>query len=262
MRQAWGEFLATAKPSSHGAQLYAEPHELVESVAAYALAGFERGEPAVLVIAPEHMPPVSEAFAAGGWGFSAAQEAGLLVVADAETTLASIMDGPHPSAERFERAVGGLLDAVASRRGRTRVFGEMVDLLVRRGEAAAADELERLWNRLALRRSFSLLCGYRVDVFDAATQAETLPRVCSSHSHLLPARNYPRFASAVDEALREVLGRTEASAAYVLATRDAEERAGHDVPLAQLLLMWVSRKHPAQATRVLEAARLRYAGAA
>jgi hypothetical protein len=261
MRQAWGEFLTSAKPSSHGAQVYAEPAELVESVAAFVAAGFELGEPAVLVTVPERLAPLAEALAAAGHGFAAAEETGLLVVADADTTLAAVLQQGRPDQQRFDQVVGGLLDRAERPGGRTRVFGEMVDLLARRGDFAGAGELERLWNALADRRPFSLLCGYGLDVFDAAAQAGLLPDVCREHSHVLPARNYPRFARAVDEALRDVLGAAEASVVYLRASREADAADRGHVPLAQLLLMWVAQNAPAESKRVLDAARAHYAGA-
>ncbi len=135
----------------------------------------------------------------------------------------------------FDRVQGGP-DARPAR-----VFGEMVDLLCRDGRPGTADELERLWNVLAKTRRFSLLCGYRLDIFDPQTQSEAMPDICREHSHVLPARNYPRFARAVDSALREVLGPNHAATVYVLVSREV----GHDqIPLAQSILMWVSNNLP------------------
>ena len=130
-----------------------------------------------------------------------AEKAGLLVVADAEAALDAVLGPRGLGSDRFElvarRAAGPRPE-----RGRTdrppRVFGEMVNLLCARDQASAADELERLWNAYALKRRFSLLCGYRLDVFDPHAQTEMLPHICREHSHVLPARNYPRFARAVD----------------------------------------------------------------
>lgn len=261
MRQSWGDFLKGPSSQSHGVQVYGDVSELAESVASYVAAGFEREEPAILVATPEHLSWFAERLGSLGWGFSGVEKSGLLLVADAEGMLESIMgpDGPEP--ERFERAVGGLLDrAERARPGRPpRVFGEMVDLLCRRDRAAAADELERLWNGLVLRRRFSLLCGYRLDVFDSKAQSGTLPGICREHSHVLPARNYPRFARAVDSALREVLGPNQAATVYLLVSREV----GHDqVPLAQLILMWVTENMPRHSNRILDSARTYYARAA
>lgn len=258
MRQSWGDFLRGAGPSSHGVQVYGEPGELAESVAAYLMAGFERDQPAVLVATPEHLSLFAEALATRGWALDGAERAGLVVVADAEQTLASILGPDGPDELRFEQVLGGLLDQVESGRDDrpARVFGEMVDLLTDRGQAEAADELEQLWNAFARRRRFSLLCGYRLDVFDPQAQTATLPHICREHSHVLPARNYPRFARAVDNALREVLGPNQAATVYVLVSREP----GHDqVPLAQSILMWVSRNLPTQSSQILASARTHYA---
>ena len=258
MRQSWGDFLKSAGTRSHGVQVYGDAADLAESVAAYLAAGFERDQPGVLVATPEHLSLFGDRLGSRGWELGEAVSAGLLVVADAEETLASILGPVGPDRERFDRVVGGLLDE--AQRGRAerpaRVFGEMVDLLCRHGQPEAADELEQLWNALALQRRFSLLCGYRLDVFDPHAQSETLPHICREHSHVLPARNYPRFARAVDSALREVLGPNQAATVYVLVSREP----GHDqVPLAQSILMWVSENLPLQSSQILASARTHYA---
>ena len=256
MRQSWGDFLRGAGARAHGVQVYAEPRELAESVAAYLAAGFERDEPGVLVATPGHLSLFAQELGSRGWALPGAERAGLLVVADAEQTLTAIVESDDV-AQRFDEVVGGLLDRAQNGGAErpVRVFGEMVDLLARRDAATAADELERLWNALAEKRRFSLLCGYRLDVFDQQSQLDTLPPICREHSHVLPARNYPRFARAVDEALREVLGPNKAATVYVLVSRVA---ADNQVPLAQLILMWVSANLPLQSEQILAAARTHY----
>lgn len=258
MRQSWGDFLKVAGARAHGVQVYGDAADLAESVASYLAAGFERGQPGVLVATPEHLSLFADRLGARGWALEEAEGAGLVVLADAEETLASIVGPNGLERGRFEHVVGGLLDRVEHGPDDrpARVFGEMVDLLCRREQADAADELERLWNALAEQRRFSLLCGYRLDVFDSRAQTETLPNICREHSHVLPARNYPRFARAVDNALREVLGPNQAATVYVLVSREA----GHDqIPLAQSILMWVSRHLPQQSSQILASARTHYA---
>jgi len=257
MRQSWGEFLKGACARSHGVQVYEEAADLADSVAAYLTAGFERDQPGVLVARPEHMTLFADRLDARGWDVERAENAGLLVTADAEETLAAVVGRNGIQRERFERSVTETLDRVQGGLDNrpARVFGEMVDLLCRDGRPETADELERLWNGLARTRRFSLLCGYRLDIFDPQTQAGAMPDICREHSHVLPARNYPRFARAVDSALREVLGPNHAATVYVLVSREA----GHDqVPLAQSILMWVSDNLPNQSARILASARTHY----
>lgn len=256
MRQSWADFL-TGPASGHGVQVYSGVDELAESVAAYLAAGFEVGEPAVVIATPEHLATFRDRLTALGWDPRALEESGLLTVGDAETTLSTLVAGDGPSASQFEEMVGGQLDQVGSRfEGRPiRVFGEMVDLLCQRGRPEAAIALEEIWRNAAETRHFSLLCGYHLDVFDRAAQSTTLPWVCELHSHVLPAQHYARFAHSVDRALDEVLGAAETSRIYLLISRQAREER---VPLAQLILMWVSANRPSLADRVLASARAYY----
>jgi hypothetical protein len=252
----WREFLGGSVPSGHAVQIYAHRSELVESVASYLAAGFEAGEPAIVVVRPENLVLFRERLAALGWDEQKTD--GLLVVADAEKTLAAIMRDEQPSADNFEEVIGGLLDGVAQRsaNGRPRVFGEMVDILCERGLPEAAGQLEEIWNHALSRRRFSLLCAYRIDIFDRATQVGTLRDVCRSHSHILPAYDTERLSQAVDLALEEILGYEEAGKVYFLVGEEARDQR---VPVAELALMWVSENTPLLADRVLASARARYA---
>jgi hypothetical protein len=135
----------------------------------------------------------------------------------------------------------------------------MVGILNERGRPEAAIELEGLWNKLARTRRFSLLCGYRMDIFDREAQIGALPHVCRAHSHVKPAVNNARLARAVDAALEEVLGASEAGKVYVVIGSQIRENR---VPIAQLALMWVSENMPSLAGRVLASARSHYASSA
>lgn len=247
----------TDVPAAHAAQIYVDPAELAESVAEYFAAGFDVGEPAVLVAIEEHKSLIAERLAEAGWDALRIEELGLLVAVDAETTLEQFMEGPHPSPVAFEQVLGGVLDELGERfpERRVRAFGEMVNVLCERGQRDAAVELEELWNRLALTRNFSLLCGYRLDVFDRSSQADTLPDVCRLHTHVVPGPDAERLASAVDDALVGVLGSPGAGQVYSLVGAEIRERR---VPPSQLALMWVSRNMPMSAERILAAARTRY----
>jgi hypothetical protein len=250
----WNDFLAGREPRAHAAQVYADLGELAESVSTYLTIGFELGEPAVVVATPEHLAGFLGALAEAGWDKARIHRAGLLAVADAAETLDAIMDGGDaPSTSRFEEEVGGLLDRFPDKH--VRVFGEMVDLLSRAGRVEAAIALEELWNDFGRRRDFSLLCGYHLNVFDRASQADVLPQVCRAHSHVLPALDPARLTRAVDQALEEVLGAAEAGKVYVLV---GQQLRSDRIPMAQVLLMWVSANMPALAERVLASARARY----
>lgn len=255
MQPRWAEFLH-GSTLEHGVQIYADPAELTSSVAAFLAAGLDAGQPGVVVATPEQWASVAAALDARGWDARANVERGLLVFADAGETLAAITEDDAPSAGRFVQVVGQLLDRAArASAGDPRVFGAMVDLLCRQDRPEAAFALEELWNELARRRRFSLLCGYHLDVFDVQAQAAALPHVCGLHSHVLPASNYARLARAVDRALDDVLGSAGAGNVYRSVAR---ERDDVRVPMAQLIMMWLSQTMPGVAERVLQSARAYY----
>ena len=258
MAAAWADFLQGSPSPGHAVQVYQDAGELADSVGAYLAAGFEAGEPAVVVATSEHWPLFAAELARRGWHAAELDAQDLLTVADAEATLGTFMDGAVPSARRFEQVVGGLVDRAAERRpGRhVRAFGDMVDVLCRQGDPEAALAVEELWTELARTRRFSLLCGYRLDLFDRASQLAPLPGVCRAHTHVRPAGDPARLARAVDLALEEVLGPTQAGKVYVLIADQARDER---VPVAQLALMWVSAHMPVFADRVLAAARAHYA---
>ena len=62
-----------------------------------------------------------------------------------------------------------------------RAYGEMVDVLWKAGQTAAAIQLEMLWNQLAQTHQFALLCGYSMGNFykDAAQQ-----EISGLHTHV------------------------------------------------------------------------------
>jgi hypothetical protein len=259
--RTWADFLSAATRSEHAVQVYSELDELASSVATYLAAGFDAGEPAVVVATAAHRLRFEEALSQRGWDARRIEERGLVAFADAEAVLPEIMEGGRPSPQRFARVVEGLLDRVAERypTRTTRVFGELVDLLCQRGQPEAAAALEELWNDLARTRRFSLLCGYRLDVFDRDAQVGPLRDVCRLHSHVQPAEDPARLGRAVDLALEEVLGAEEAGKVYLLV---GEQIRQERVPVGQLLLLWVSENVPARAGRILAAARANYVNAA
>jgi KaiC/GvpD/RAD55 family RecA-like ATPase len=237
-------------------QVYAELDELAESVVAYLATGFAAGEPAVLIATADHQATFTRFLAGAGWDAEVVGEAGLLLMLDAEETLASLFEDGELSAAAFERVVGGVIDSTAERwpERRIRAFGEMVDLLTARGEPDTAAELEALWNQLAKTRRFSLLCGYRLDVFDRASQ-QMLPAVCSAHTHVRPAYDMARLDRAVHAALDDVLGVSNSRMVQEIVREGAQQNSA---PLSEQMLMWVSNRMPRHAERVLATARAEY----
>lgn len=254
---SWRTFIETAEAGDHGVHVYARPEELVQSVGRYLAAGFDAGEPAIVIATAAHDRAFADELRGRGYDPDELEQSGLLTRRDADAAVVSLMDGELPSPVRFETEIGGLVDRVAARHPDTtpRAFGEMVDIVWARGEANAAIALEELWNELARDRRFSLLCGYNLDIFDVGTQLDALPAVFGAHTHALPALDSAQLGAAVDHALANIVGPIDAARIYL----DVAEHVPRDsMPRGQAVLAWLSKEDAPLAQGVLELARERY----
>ena len=136
-----------------------------------------------------------------------ASATGLLRLVDAEETLDQILVAGRPDGARFEETIGAILTEISALTAAStlRVYGEMVGTLWLRGDVGAAMELEQLWNAQSVRRSFTLFCGYPIDVFDKDFQSAVINDILCSHGVLLPSGE-ARLDDAIERAIDEVVG--------------------------------------------------------
>jgi MEDS: MEthanogen/methylotroph, DcmR Sensory domain len=163
--------------SEHAVHLYSSSEEFRGAVAEYLNDAVANGRPAVAILTADNCGRVARLLdAPEGVRFL-----------DADETLAAMSEDGVPVAARFDEIVGGAIDELAVPGKKVAAVGEMVELLVARGEPATAISLEELWNSLAWSRDFTLLCGYRRDRFAAGAQADVLAEIVRTHAHVLPA---------------------------------------------------------------------------
>jgi len=253
----WTNFLNSSAPADHGVQIYGELDELAQSVACFVDAGLAHGAPAVLIARSEHERRFVDELETRGHDTQTLERDGLLTYRDADETLAAFMASGFPDADRFEQVVGGLFDEIAARFPRKPIhaFGEMVDILWRDGREQAAIALEALWNELARSRSFALLCGYRLDVFDADFQSRALPKILELHTHARTIGEPALLAAALDRALSDVVGANEAARIYLDV---AEQMPSTPLSRGQAVLAWLSNRDAVSAQAVLDRARSNY----
>jgi hypothetical protein len=156
------------------------------SVARFVHEGVSSGKTAVIVARAGNVVAIDVALRRRGVSLATLVASGSVVVRDARSTLDELM-GPHlPDVAKFGTVVGGLVRQLADAApGGLAVYGEMVDLLAAEGNVEAALTLERLWNDLAERVPFTLMCGYAAAHF-AGTSAghRHLRTVCELHSEV------------------------------------------------------------------------------
>ncbi|HMI31665.1 MAG TPA: ATP-binding protein [Candidatus Limnocylindrales bacterium] len=187
---------AASPPREHLVRFYDNDAFLCDMAGRFLLEGHQQGASLVVIATGEHVDGMERALAAAGLDVNEAKRQGRLITADAEETLLGFMlggiDGGLIDPKAFERSIGGVLDraTAASPVRQVRAYGEMVDILLRRGNERGMVHLEELWNDLRRNRSFELYCAYRLSHLDRVEDQASFERICELHSHVLPAESY------------------------------------------------------------------------
>ena len=182
----------------HAVQFYDDEKTLYATVAGFLGQGLVDEQPAILIAAAAHCGPILYELKGQMLDVEQARRSGDLIVLDAGEMLAQFMRNDVPSADAFESSVGDLIRRLLVKRSKPtliRAYGEMVDVLWKDGKPDAAIRLEILWNRLADRFGFALLCGYSMGHF--YKQTDRFEDVCRQHAHVMPPRpprQPPNFA--------------------------------------------------------------------
>jgi PAS domain S-box-containing protein len=182
---------ASAFPAhSHSVQFYEDDRFLVETLVSFLRDGFADGRNALVVATALHRAALTAALTAAGLPLPAGPRLEML---DARTTLDRFMVDGKPDAQRFREVIGPVVSRLVTANGLPPcIFGEMVSLLWRDGNAKAAIQLEELWNDLAHTHAFSLLCAYDLQAFGDAAHAEAFARICATHAHVRPTESFLR----------------------------------------------------------------------
>lgn len=173
-------------PHHHAVQFYGNDASLFKTVSGFLAEGLTGGEPTIIIATPGHREAILSQIADRLIDVEKARTTGHLVVLDAKDTLATFMVAELPDADAFDTSVGGVVrETLLRRKPRTilRAYGEMVDVLWKQNREDAAIQLEMLWNELALKYGFALLCGYAMGPF--YKQTSKFEDVCRQHTHVM-----------------------------------------------------------------------------
>jgi hypothetical protein len=170
----------------HAVQFYGDDESLFTTVAGFLSQGFVDGHPAIVIATEDHRGAILGHLRKRLVDVDKAQKAGGLITLDARQTLDLFMVRGVPDEQRFEESVGKLIAGVlANRQDRVliRAYGEMVNVLWKDGNRDGAIRLEMLWNKLAQRYGFALLCGYSMGNFYKETRG--FEDICREHTHVI-----------------------------------------------------------------------------
>lgn len=255
--------MATAPPrpkaylgcmGEHAVQLYQDESDLAGALARFAASGFAAGEGVVVIGTTPRWQALGERLRAQGVDTHAAVLRGQLRLFGARALLASCMSHGLPDRLAFNESIGGILSLMRLRYARLRLLTELSDSLWADGRRDAAEAIERFWNSLADSQPLSLLCACPLDALDGRVYEGALQSVCALHTHLIPAGDCNAFNEAVSSAIREVL---EPQLVGMLHSLSIQHRPGTEMPVAQVVMLWLRQHMPRTADKVLARARAR-----
>jgi PAS domain S-box-containing protein len=165
------------------------------------------GDGAVVIATKAHHEGLAQRLKARGVDTAKAISRGRYVLLDASEILPGFMVNDSVDETRFTNAIGDVLtrvrNAADDKESRVAVFGELVALLWADGKPLEALRVEDLWNNLAQKHSFSLLCAYPITGFQNERHIEPFLKMCAQHSGVAPSKSYIGLSS-VEERLRTI----------------------------------------------------------
>ena len=249
--------LIDAPVNRHFAQFHRDSQEATKAVGLFIETGLRRKNGVLAVLGANHKDMLLDRLRRSGLDPEAFRRSGQLHILDAEPTLKHIMRGDTPDWDTFRTVVGEAVESVQGF-GRTtvRVYGELVSLLWRDGNANAAIRLEEFWNELARIYPFSLFCSYVVDYHAPACYHGPLSDIGRTHSDVIATSEDERFREALETASRDIFGAPLSEVAIEGVT---EQHPGENhLPTGQRAMLWITRNRPASSAALLERARQYY----
>ena len=151
---------------------------------------YAAGDNLLVVAKPKHWNLIAPVLRARGCDLVEDLKTERLTVLNAAATLRAFTRNDVPDKDRFDQVVGRLVRGLSAQGGLS-IYGEMVELLAEEGDFNAALQLEELWNALAARCSFRLMCGYSSAHFASPAAEAKLHPVCAAHTHLETKQDDP-----------------------------------------------------------------------
>ncbi|MEK6208403.1 MAG: ATP-binding protein [Chloroflexota bacterium] len=174
----------------HLVQYYEQEGFLYDRVTDFMCDGLRSTDAAILIATRDHREGVESRLLRKGVDLTGLTAGGRYHALDARETLSRFMVNGRPDHRLFESTIGPVIRTARAGDRRVLAFGEMVALLWAEGNRDAAIELEELWNDLARKETFALLCAYPITSFDDAGHAKPFADINAAHTWVTPAESY------------------------------------------------------------------------
>jgi signal transduction histidine kinase len=201
----------------HLVQYYEQEGFLYDRVTDFMSGGLRGSDAAVLIATRAHRDGVESRLYRRGVDLPGLTARGRYHALDARDTLSRFMVDGKPDPERFANTIGPVIKTARGDDRRVLAFGEMVALVWAEGNREAAVRLEELWNDLARKETFALLCAYPISHFDDAGDAKPFADINAAHTSVTPAESYS--IAEIDERNRVIATLQQKAAALEAETK-------------------------------------------
>lgn len=187
----------------HIVQFYRNDSFLLEQLAQFIAPAISSGSAVLLIATKAHRDALFAHMRKCGPDFALAVAKARFLLLDANETLAKFMVKGQPDPVLFHRVIGDRMTQLAAAAEKPNqqifAFGEMVPCLWAEGKRDAALRLEDLWNQLADKHAFQLLCAFPMQLFSQERDREALEKICALHSRVIPVESASRAPGIPDQ---------------------------------------------------------------
>jgi signal transduction histidine kinase len=175
------------EPSGHQVQFYKDDAFIVTTVARFVTDALSHGRGAIVIASKAHLDAMLEKVG----DVRSALRYNQLVPIDAEALLSRFVVDGVPNEGLFVENLVPVIVKVRAATGHNRVhiYGEMVDVLWRAGNAKAMLALEEMWAKLSAREEIELMSGYCLEGF-GTEHRESVESMLAKHGAVASSSSF------------------------------------------------------------------------
>ena len=171
---------------SHKVHFYSDDASLLLGFTRFIESALTAGNAVIVLATESHRESLLQGLQAQGVDIASATEQGSFISLDVAETLSAFMVNDLPDPVRFSKVAGDLIVAAAkaakAEHPRVAACGECAPTLWAQGKAAAAVQLEHLWDEMAKIYDLDILCGYVLKSAHREQEQDVYERICAEHS--------------------------------------------------------------------------------
>ena len=170
----------------HKVVFYSEDRQLLDEVSRFIAVALNTGNAAIVIATESHRDALIQRLEAYGSEILGPIEQGRYFALDTADAISSFIANDVLDSARFLESFGTLIlkatNAAKGEHPRVAIFGEGVDVLLKRAGLEVAIQDERLCNQLTKSYDVDILCGYFLGNIKGGRDDEAFQRICAEHS--------------------------------------------------------------------------------